>query len=311
MKLEFKRAERKQKKGKITIMGPSGSGKTYTSLLVARGLAGPEGKIALGDTERNSGALYATEIPGGYDHVNLPDREYETYIALINEAAKAGYSVLVIDSISHAWEAFLEMHELEAARSKNSYTAWSKITPKYQKLIDTVVSAPMHVICTMRTKTDYVLEERNGKQIPKKVGMAPIMRPGSEYEFDVVATVDLEHNLFIEKTRCSGLDGKAYPKAGVEFGVRFREWLESGSAEEPKAAAPTPAAQAAPAARPIAYDITTKLQGRSEGEIRNLKIWLENKGGQFDDESGLWVFQQPIAALEGLEVKQTQEEARA
>ncbi len=39
----------------------------------------------------------------------------------------------------------------------------------------------------MRAKTEYVIQEVNGKQVPKKIGMAPIQRDGVEYEFDVVA----------------------------------------------------------------------------------------------------------------------------
>jgi hypothetical protein len=310
MELVFKKAERRQKKGKIALQGPSGSGKTYTGLLLARGLAGPEGRIALLDSERSSGTLYAEEIPGGYDHVDLPDREYETYIAAIKQAEELGYAAIVIDSLSHAWEAFLEMHELEAARSKNSYTAWSKITPKYQKLIDTVVSAGIHIVATMRSKTEYVLaENEKGKQAPKKVGMAPIMRPGSEYEFDIVATMDLEHNFFIEKTRCKAFDGKAWQKPGIDVGGAAKRWLESGAAAEARTieTAPVLPITNTPTQPPHDprryYDLEKALSGKTEAEADALKKWLASKGGNWIEDTALWEMPIRIPKLDPYEVQ--------
>lgn len=313
MELTFKKAERHQKKGKIALQGPSGSGKTYTGLLLARGLAGPEGRIVLADSERSSGALYAQDIPGGYDHVDLPDREYETYMQVIKQAEAMGYAAIVIDSLSHAWEAFLEMHEIEAARSKNSYTAWSKITPKYQKLIDTVVSSQIHVIATMRSKTEYVLSENEkGRQAPKKVGMAPIMRPGSEYEFDLVATIDLEHNFYVEKTRCRAFDGKAWQKPGIEIGDAFRRWLESGAPAEAKPTQPDPAVSQVSPAQPQAptqahderryYDLAKALVGKTETEADALKKWLASKGGSWIEDSALWEMPVRVPKLDPYDV---------
>jgi hypothetical protein len=319
MELLFKKAERRQKKGKIALQGPSGSGKTYTGLLLARGLAGPEGRIVLADSERSSGALYAQDIPGGYDHVNLPDREYETYIAVIKQAEAMGYEAIVIDSLSHAWEAFLEMHELEAARSKNSYTAWSKITPKYQRLIDTLVSANIHVIATMRSKTEYVLTENDkGKQAPKKVGMAPIMRPGSEYEFDLVATIDLEHNFYVEKTRCRAFDSKAWQRPGIEIGAAFKKWLESGAPaeaaqsedEEDSEGSQEPAAQPALPHDPRRYyDLEKALSGKTEAEADALKKWLASKGGNWIEDTALWEMPARVPKLDPYEVRLQPQEA--
>jgi hypothetical protein len=82
----------------------------------------------------------------------------------------------------------------------------------------------------MRSKTEYVLEERNGRQVPRKIGMAPIQRAGLEYEFTVTADLDYEHTLLVDKTRCHALAGRMF-KLGhtVEFAETLRDWL--GSAE--------------------------------------------------------------------------------
>lgn len=124
----FHQAERRQAKLRLALCGPSGSGKTYSALLIARGLA-PDGKIALIDTERGSGALYADLT--AYDVAALvPPYTPARYIELIRHAEQAGYAVLVIDSLSHAWTGeggVLEMHDkaTAASRSGNSFLAWS------------------------------------------------------------------------------------------------------------------------------------------------------------------------------------------
>src|SRR5690606_28365644 len=61
-----------------------------------------------------------------------------------------------------------------------------------------------------------------------KVGMAPIQRDGMEYEFDIVADMDQEHNFIVSKTRYRGLDNAVINKPGVELGEQIRAWLEDG-----------------------------------------------------------------------------------
>jgi type II secretory pathway predicted ATPase ExeA len=82
----FRKAERKQAKLRLALCGPSGSGKTYSALLIAQGLA-PGGKIALIDTERGSGELYADLT--AYDVAPLnPPYVPARYIEIIKAAEK-------------------------------------------------------------------------------------------------------------------------------------------------------------------------------------------------------------------------------
>ena len=63
---------------------------------------------------------------------------------------------------------------ISVTRSGNSYTAWRDVTPLHNRLVDRILQCPMHVAATLRTKTEYVIEETsNGKKSPRKVGMAP------------------------------------------------------------------------------------------------------------------------------------------
>jgi hypothetical protein len=88
----------------------------------------------------------------------------------------------------------------------------------------------MHVIVTMRTKTEYVMEkdERTGKTAPRKIGLAPVQRDGLEYEFDVVADLDLDNQFIVSKTRCPALRGEVFKEANGQVSSILRAWLDDG-----------------------------------------------------------------------------------
>lgn len=239
--MPFVPATKKQARLRMALIGPSGSGKTYTALT----LASVFGKVAVIDTERGSASKYADKFT--FDVLELTNYDPREYVKAIGEAARAGYDVLVIDSLSHAWNAVggvLEMVDKVAARSqsKNNFTAWRDVTPLHNALVEAMLTAPLHIIVTMRTKTEYVLEqvERKGRIVtePRKVGLAPIQRDGIEYEFDVVGDMDLENNLVVSKTRCSTLTGGVFNRPGEDLAGVLRAWLTDGEPLPP--IAPTP-----------------------------------------------------------------------
>ena len=185
----FHKATKTQKRLRLSLYGVSGSGKTYSALAIAKGLGG---KVAVIDTERGSASAYANLF--AFDTLEMqPPFSPSAYVAAIRAAESEGYEILIIDSLTHAWSGAggaLEMVDNAAKRSQsgNSYTAWRDVTPEHNKLIDAIIGSKCHVIATMRSKAEYVLEDDNrGKKVPKKKGMAPIQRDGMEYEFDVVA----------------------------------------------------------------------------------------------------------------------------
>jgi hypothetical protein len=226
--LQFTKATKTQAKARIALIGPSGSGKTYSSLAIATGLGDT---VAVIDTEHGSASKYAGEFE--FSTLELTTFSPDTYVNAIHAAEKAGFDVLIIDSLSHAWMGAggaLEMvdNETKRSRSQNSFTAWGKVTPKHRRLIDTIVGSKCHIIATMRSKTEYVIEQVNGKNVPRKIGMAAVQRDGMEYEFDITADLNLEHTLMVSKTRCLALDGAVIDKPGREFGETIKTWLSDG-----------------------------------------------------------------------------------
>jgi len=242
----FRKATKANAKLRLAFIGPAGSGKSYSSLAVARALVGPQGRIAAIDTERGSLSKYANDFQ--FDVLELEQHSPADYQRAIKAAEDAGYDVLVIDSLSHAWAGkggALEMVDNFARKSQsgNSFGAWRNVTPAHNALVDSIIGAKLHVIATMRAKTEWVVErdERTGKQTPRKIGLAPVQRDGMEYEFDVVGDIDQQHSFAISKSRCSALADAVIEKPGRQMAETLRAWL-AGPEAAPKTPAAPPAA---------------------------------------------------------------------
>lgn len=245
----FKTATREQNRLRMALDGPTKAGKTYTALRLAFGLC-PEGKIAVLDTEHGKSKLYVGEAPDGIPwHFEICEPSHfapSTYEQIIRYAGSQGFDVLIIDSLSHAWQGTGgALEQVDKARSGNSFTAWREVTPQHNSMIESILSSPCHVIATLRSKMEYVLEQdERGKMVPKKVGLKPIQREGVEYEFDILGDLDLNHTMVISGTRCSALDGKIFSKPEASLMGMVREWLYTGKAVERSAAPFVPAALA-------------------------------------------------------------------
>lgn len=228
--LTFTKAVKAQEKLRMALDGPSGSGKTWTSLTIGQYLAAKEGgRVAVIDSERSSAKKYAQHFD--FDHLTLPDSSPHTYQAAIEAAVDAGYAVIVIDSLSHAWEGTLALKDEVAKRSRSndSFGAWREVTPIHNALVDTLLRAPAHVIATMRSKTEYVVEKDDqGKTKVTKLGLKPVQRDGVEFEFDVVGDMDQENTFIVSKTRCHELAGAVIPKPGDKLAETLWGWLTDG-----------------------------------------------------------------------------------
>lgn len=228
----FHPARREKLKLRLAIDGPSGSGKTYTLLRFAFALGE---RVAVIDTESRSASKYQGLAPDGipwnFDVLELQQFAPTQYTEAIQEAGRLGYEVLVIDSLSHAWSGEGGALELKDRQGGNSFTAWKTITPMHNRLVESILKSPCHVLVSMRSKTEYVLEtNEQGKQVPRKIGMAPIQRPGMEYEFDVYGSMDWTHTLSISKSRCPELQDAVAVKPGASFMAQVVEWLNLGTA---------------------------------------------------------------------------------
>lgn len=223
----FRQAQRSSANLRLALCGPSGSGKTYSALKIATGLGG---RIALIDTERGSSELYSHVCD--FDVAQLePPFSPERYVQAIDAADNAGYDVLVIDSLSHAWSGpggVLEMQDQAAKALRNSFAAWREVTPEHNRLVDALLDTSCQLIVTMRTKTAYEVQQENGKNQVKKVGLAPIQRDGLEYEFTVVLDLAVDgHVASSSKDRTGLFDGRRFVP-DENTGQVLQQWLVGG-----------------------------------------------------------------------------------
>ena len=226
----FRKAERRKAKLRLAITGPAGSGKTYGALQIAQGIGG---RIAMIDTENGSGDLYADICDYDVQTITAP-YSVQKYITAIHEAEEEGYNVLIIDSLSHAWSGeggLLDVHSqlTRNMKSGNSYTAWNKVTPWHNRLIETMLASSCHIIATMRTKTDYaMIQTERGKTEIQKVGLAPVQRDGMDYEFTIVFDLSMDHGVTVSKDRTSLFDRQVFT-ISQETGRTLRKWLDTGT----------------------------------------------------------------------------------
>lgn len=237
MATEFKPATRTQNRLRLVIDGAAGSGKTYTALRLAHDLGK---RVFVIDTQYGSAGLYAGETEDGrtwdFQHAVLPLYTVEWYEDAIHTAEKLGADVIVIDSLSSAWDdngGILEQVDREAEKKTpngtktGTFSAWSKGAVLYKKLVRVILASPCHVIATLRTKTDYVMKpDENGRNRVRKVGLKPIQREGIDYEFDLGFSMDMANTATVTKTHSRLFpNGMEISQPGKETAERIRQWL--------------------------------------------------------------------------------------
>ena len=207
--------------------------------MIATGLGG---RIAVIDTEHNSADLYADLYD--FDSMSLtPPYTPERFIEAINDARDAGYSSLIIDSVTHEWNGSGGCLELNEAIAKakfkgNTWSAWSETTPRHRRFLDAILSAPMHVIATMRSKTETAQTDNGGRKTITKLGMKSEQKEGVEYEFTTVLDIVHEGHFALASKDRTGLFTDKDPKAITpDTGKILLAWLESGAEPQPEAAA--------------------------------------------------------------------------
>lgn len=270
--MSFTPAVKHQKKLRLALYGASGSGKTYTALTFAKVLAGA-GRIAVFDTERGRASLYADTFP--IDAMEVEDEfDPNLYIKAIAEAGEAGYRVLVIDSLSHAWTgAGGVLDKVNNTRGNQFTDGWGKVgTPLQNKMMSAILRAPLHVIATMRTKTEYVVEQdERGKSVPKRIGTGPVQRADVEYEFDFVGSMEIEGNrLRFEKSPIVPLHGKTFPQPTGEVMQKILDWLSNGTPSDSKPKLP------APESKPKAPELTNAGAEKLSPELVSVEPHVTN-----------------------------------
>lgn len=236
----FKKAKREQVWVKVLLTGPSGCGKSMSALRMATGLAKKCGSnIAYIGTEGSRDLYYSDKFD--YDILQIEEPYTpEKYVEAIDAALDAGYKVIIIDSLSHEWATINDIHDKMPG---NSFTNWGKLKPRHRAMMDKILYSPIHVIATARGKDTWVLEEKNGKQVPKKVGLGSVQDKDITYEYTVSLVIDQDsHVATADKDNTNLFDGK-YDVLTEKHGEALYDW--ANSSDIPAAVKPMPKYDAA------------------------------------------------------------------
>jgi hypothetical protein len=296
------------------LCGPTGSGKTKTGLILGTRMVERlgVGPLFVIDSENKSALRYAYSPRSrqGYrfKHVPMPEDDYSpaAYMAALDYCESQGAGVILIDSLSHAWNGINGVLEqvdqvTDRSRSKSSFSeGWKTMTPVHNRLIQRMLGSSAHILFTLRAKVDWVVQENErGKKEPVKVGLAPIQREGVDYEPDLFFDMTVPDNaLIVSKSRCDRIaPGEVIRRPGVEFADVIIEWIEDS---DPPSGARTlgEAVNQAVAEGVLAWE--EKSADRYKDAKKKLLLWCENSGvGAARRDVALGQFKERVATVAG------------
>lgn len=221
----FRKAKAEQAALKIGIYGPPGAGKTFTSLLMAEGLAQASGlRVAYVDTEHGTD-FYCKAVPSRAVHPEAFDFDaiYTRSITEVIEAVKslkpAEHGVVVLDSITHLWEAAMAAYRGPRTRQGGiPIMAWGRIKKPYKDLMAYLLSSPMHVIICGRQGLIYEENEETGESAV--VGVKMKAESETPYEPHILIRMETVRSsktnevasvvAYAEKDRTGVLSGRSF-----------------------------------------------------------------------------------------------------
>lgn len=214
------------------FVGPTGSGKTLGSLHLLHLLV-QEKRIAFIDTERKRSMEYAGfvmrdgTVLDRYDVLLTQDYTPEWLIDAIKYVqSQPEYGGLIIDSFSHFWDG------LNAVGQRGGYPAgWAKVDQFEQQIYGLLFNNKLVTWLNGRVKMDFEMtKDDNGRSIVKRMGLAPKLRNGMEYEFSFVGRfLDTDGNLIFDKasTIAPLKDGTFRYQMDV-VAAYIKQWMSEG-----------------------------------------------------------------------------------
>lgn len=174
----------------VALWGHSDAGKTYSALRLARGLAGPKGKIVMIDTENRRAKLYAG-LFGGWSHIDMqPPFTPARYQAALDAAIRAGADVVIVDSMSHVWEGEGGVLDQANRSTAKGLQKWNLPKMAYKRMTNALFRSPVHVVFCLRAKEKFVQKGGGNNAEIASIGDVPIADARFIYEMTVACHME-------------------------------------------------------------------------------------------------------------------------
>lgn len=252
----------------FAVAGASGSGKTFSALLLAKGIAGDNGKIAVIDTEAGRSLQYAPKNgenadhqKGTFDFLHLdlkPPFTPERYVEAIKACEDIGATVIVIDSASHVYSGeggvteMAEENALKRATDKKTgeinfsrldavkTISWAEPKTKHKRMMAKLTQVRSHIIFCLRAEEKVKMVPQDGKMKIIPQGFQPICEKNFMYEMTASLTLEPTNpgkpNYKLDKKLNSDMQSifKNGQLISIEHGKKLKEWAENGCDVEPE-----------------------------------------------------------------------------
>lgn len=227
---------------KMAFTGFAGDGKTLTAAIIAAGLhkmIGSKKPIAFFDTEKASKAL--KPFFDGHGIQVIVDADNRSLAALnqtIKDCIEGAADILIIDTITHVWEEFVNAYMRQKGRTRLEFQDWGILKPRWKNEFSTTfVQAPLHIIFTGRAGYEYGQEknEETGKREIYKSGIKMKAETETAFEPDILVYMEKELDILgdnktvyrtatILKDRTTLIDGMVLNKDGKKKGPDFQDF---------------------------------------------------------------------------------------
>lgn len=206
----------------VSLTGGTNSGKTFSALRLARGIAGPGGKVAVLDTEGGR-TLHLKEAFAFDANVMDPPFRPERFAQAALAAEQAGYDALVIDSFSMEWVGLggvLDWQGQELQRmagddfrkqERMKMASWIKPKTAHKAMVYSLLQRRIPIIFSIRGEESVKPGESGEK--PTKI-FKSICNSQFPYEVTVSFRLETERKGYVDLS-----DPRSYKMEGAHEGI--------------------------------------------------------------------------------------------
>lgn len=212
---------------KAAFEGFAGSGKTYSAAQVCKGLfqeVKSEKPIVIFDTEKSSRFLKPIFTEAGIKVLVKESRQLIDLVETMKFCAGGGSDILLIDSITHIWESFVNTYKVEMKREFIQFQDWNWLKTTWKsEFSEPLVQARYNILFTGRAGFEYEQQTNDvtGKKEIVKSGIKMKVEGETAYEPDILVLMERFEKVLeddkqvwreatILKDRSGTIDGKTF-----------------------------------------------------------------------------------------------------